>query len=293
MIASMTGFGRGTAQVGGTTATVEMRSVNNRFLDVSVRLPYRLAEREAEVQALAKQAFERGKINIHLQIEQEADAELPIRVNEEAARAYGALLEDLRQAAGIREPVRVEDVLRYSDVFTTEEETPETNEEAWDAVRAALEEAIDGLRDMRLEEGQALFEDLTQRLDALEAALAQVEVRAPLRVEEVRQRLRERLSELLGDDRLDPDRLEQEIVFLADRLDVTEEIVRLHSHLSLFREALASDVPVGRKLNFIVQEIHREVNTIGSKANDAEVARYAVEMKEEIEKIREQVQNVE
>ncbi len=293
MIASMTGFGRGSAQRDGVTATVEMRSVNNRFLDVAVRLPQLLAPREADVQALLKKVFERGRINVNVQVEKDLEADLPIRVNERAARAYGRLLEDLRRAAGIEAPVGLEHVVRYGDVFTTAEEDPETLARLWRVVEGALAEAVAQLRAMRLQEGAALQTDLAARADALEARLADVEARAPARVEEARQRLHERLADLLADQRIDPARLEQEIVLLADRLDVTEECVRLHSHLALFREALASDEPVGRKLNFLVQEIHREVNTISSKANDAQVAHVAVEMKEEVEKIREQIQNVE
>ncbi len=293
MIASMTGFGRGSAQEDGITATAEMRSVNNRYLDVAVRLPSALAARETDVQALLRQALERGRVNVTVQVEKDVEADLPIRVNEKAARAYGRLLEDLRRAAGIEAPVSLEHVVRYSEVFTAAEEDPAALERMWRAVEAALAEALAQMRRMRRQEGQALEADLAARLDALEDGLARVEARAPERVEEARLRLRERLNELLADQRVDPERLEQELTLLADRLDVTEECVRLRSHLDLFRQALAAAEPVGRKLNFLVQEIHREVNTISSKANDAQVAHVAVAMKEEVEKIREQVQNVE
>lgn len=293
MIASMTGFGRGSAQVGPITATVEMRSVNNRYIDVPVRLPASVADRETEVQNLLKQAFDRGRITVNVQVEKETEADLPIQVNERAARAYGRLLENLRQAAGIEDPVRIDHLTRYSDVFTTAEEDPEVTEQTWEAVQQALGEAIVQMRAMRQQEGAALQADLSERIAMLEQHLAEVETRAPHRVVDARARLRERLEELLQDDRLNPERLEQEIAYIADRLDITEECVRLHAHLNVFREALAADEPVGRKLNFLVQEIHREVNTIGSKANDAEVAHLAVTMKEEVEKIREQIQNVE
>jgi uncharacterized protein (TIGR00255 family) len=160
-------------------------------------------------------------------------------------------------------------------------------------VQQAIAEAIAQMQAMRLQEGAALQKDLIARIDGLDEQLAEVEARAPYRVSEARTRLRERLEDLLNDDRLNPDRLEQEIAYIADRLDITEECVRLHAHLSAFREALAAEEPVGRKLNFLVQEIHREVNTIGSKANDAEVAHLGVSMKEEVEKIREQIANIE
>ena len=292
MIASMTGFGRGTASAHGLAVTVELRSVNNRFLDVALRLPRSLAAHEADVQARLKQRFERGRINVSVQIEREAGAALPVAVNVPVARAYARLLEELREAAGLDAPVTLDQLLRYNDVLTTAEEADD-DETAWAVVAEALDAAAEALAVMRRQEGAALRADLEGRLDALEAALADVETRAPVRVEEARQRLHERLGEILGDDRLDPDRLELELVLAADRLDVTEECVRLRAHLAAFREALGSDEAVGRRLNFLTQEIHREVNTITSKANDPEIAHRAVGMKEEVEKIREQVQNVE
>ncbi|MFQ5570104.1 MAG: YicC/YloC family endoribonuclease [Rhodothermales bacterium] len=293
MISSMTGFGRGSAQRGGITATVEMRSVNNRFIDVVLRLPKDLVDHETDVQARIKQAFERGRINVQVEIEKETGAELPIQVNASAARAYLRLLEDLRHATGIEEPVQLEHLVRYSEVFTSAEADPETKEQMWEAVLAALDDAIAQMRTMRRQEGHALQTDLHARLDAIERELGRIEDRAPTRVQEAGERLKERLAELLTDDRIDEDRLTQEIAILADKLDINEECVRLHSHLQLFREALGRPEPVGRKLNFIMQEIHREVNTISSKANDVQIAHWAVSMKEEVEKIREQVQNVE
>ncbi len=293
MIASMTGFGRGGAEVAGASATVELRSVNNRFCEVSMRLPRSLAEHENDVQALIKQHFDRGRINVGVQVEAAVEKALGLQVDDNVTRAYARLLEDLRQAAGIEAPVQLEHLLTFTDIFTTEETADETVEHAWEAVLAALGEAIEALRTMRRQEGEALQADLEARLNTLETLLENVEARAPLRLDEARQRLHDRLADLLEVARLDHDRLEVEIVMLADRLDVTEECVRLRSHLQLFREALASEEAVGRKLNFLSQEINREVNTIGSKANDAEVAHLAVEMKEELEKIREQVQNVE
>ena len=293
MISSMTGFGRGSAQVGALTATVELRSVNNRYIDVSVRMPRTLSDHEADIQAHIKNAFDRGRIEVQVEVERIDDDALPIQVNTKAARAYGRLLDELRRAAGIEEPVRLEHLIRYNDVFIAAEEDPSTKEHTWQAVEAALLEAIAQMQKMRRQEGKALQLDLEARLNAIAETLQNVQSRAPDRVAESQQRLRDRLEELLRDDRVDEDRLVQEIAILADKLDINEECVRLNSHLDLFREALAGNEPVGRKFNFIVQEIHREVNTIGSKANDAHIAHLAVGMKEEVEKIREQIQNVE
>ena len=173
------------------------------------------------------------------------------------------------------------------------EESTETSEDLWQAIDKAMREAITNLKSMRQQEGLALQNDLEQRLNAIEEGLTHVELRAPERVVESRTRLQDRLQEIIEDDRIDRDRLELEITLLADRLDVTEECVRLRSHLQLFREALSDDQPVGRKLNFITQEINREINTIGSKANDTRMGHLVVDMKEELEKIREQIQNIE
>jgi uncharacterized protein (TIGR00255 family) len=296
MIASMTGFGRGRATVAGVSAVVELRSVNQRHLDVALRLPSTLAGREGALKQHLAAAFERGRITVNVQIEDDTDAAaFPLRVDPAAARHYRRLLDDLRAAADLDAPVTLDHLLHFSDVFTTDEADPDADAAAhlWPAVEAALGEAIGALRAMRLQEGEALLEDLRARIDTLGAFLVTVEARAPERVEEAQTRLRARLADLVDDEHLNPERLEAEIALLADKLDITEECVRLRSHLNLFRETLADDAPAGRKLKFIAQEIHREVNTITAKANDAAIAREGVRMKEEVEKIREQVQNVE
>lgn len=290
MIESMTGFGRGSAEVEGVVATVELRTVNNRFCEVSVHMPRELAEREADVQRLIKERVHRGKVHTRIQMEQPDQANLAVAVNAPLARGYADLLNTLRAAAGLSGEVQLEHLLTFQDVFTTAPK--EVPEGAWPAIEEALREALDALIAMRRQEGAAMQAELADRIDRMEGELESVETRAPLRVEAGRARLMERLEELFGDERVDEVRLAMEIAVLADRLDVTEESVRLRSHIALFREALDLEEPVGRKLNFLTQEMNREVNTIGSKANDAEIAHRAVQMKEELEKIREQVQNI-
>ncbi len=293
MIASMTGFGRGSARTDEIALTVELRSVNNRYCEVSARLPRQLAEYESGIQSLIKQSITRGRINAQFQLEN-ADANgLSVQVNGETVKAYTHLLEKLKQASGISEPITLSHLLSFPDVVLSVEESTEVNEKLWEAVKSALLIAIDDLKRMRLQEGEALKTDLEERLTLIEKGLNLVEERAPERITEARKRLVERLQEVFEDERVDRERLELEITLLADRLDVTEECVRLRSHLQLFSEALVSDEPVGRKLNFITQEINREINTIGSKSNDARVAHLVVDMKEELEKIREQIQNIE
>lgn len=289
---SMTGFGRGTAREGAADATVEVRTVNGRYAEATVRGLGDLAEHEAAVQSLVKDAIERGNATVHVTLATGA-ASGPLQVDTAAASALGALLRHAAEAAGLApESVTVADLLRAGDVLVPAPPDPAAAEAAWAAVRAALAEALTRLDAMRQAEGAALADDLGARLDALDALTAEVEARAPVRLEAARQRLRDRLTDLADVPDLDPGRLETEAVLLSDKLDVTEETVRLRSHLEQVREALAAPEPVGRRLNFLSQEIGREVNTIGSKANDAEITRLSVSMKEELEKIREQVQNV-
>jgi uncharacterized protein (TIGR00255 family) len=290
----MTGFGRGRATVDGTTANVELRSVNKRHHDVSLRIPDALADREGDIQTRLTEAFERGRFLVDIEVAADEEEALPIDLDTEKALAYKKLLERLSSAAQIQEPIRLEHLMQFDDLFVASEEARDVAaDEMWPAVEAALNEAIDALRSMRAQEGKALRTDLAARIDAIEDNLDAIEDRAPARVRERQERLQERLDELVADDRIDPDRLETEIALLADKLDVTEECVRLRSHLEMFREAMGADEPAGRKLKFITQEIHRESNTIGAKANDETISRCAVQIKEEIEKIREQISNVE
>jgi uncharacterized protein (TIGR00255 family) len=295
MLRSMTGFGRAAAVAGATEATVEVRSVNGRFAEVSVRGPRVVGAFEPAIQAGVKESLGRGSVTVGITIQRRGD-EAGLTVDVEAARQYARLLVELREAAGLtpaEAPVTLESLLRYPELITPDTDDDDAaRTEAWGAIEPALAEALDALDAMRVQEGRAIAEDLTQRIDLIEAALTQVEARAPVRVQEARTRLRERLEEILGDERINRDRLEIELALMADRLDVTEECVRLRSHLAQFRDALSATDAVGRRLNFLAQELNREANTIGSKANDAEISRLAVGMKEELERVREQVQNV-
>ncbi len=292
MIASMTGFGRGQAARDGFSATVELRSVNNRYLDVSVRLPRIAAAYEPEILAALRQAFSRGRITVQVDLKLPPEAGLLPRLNLDAARQYLSQLELLRAEAGLPDPIRLEHLLALPDLFERPE-LPEADDRIRQVLMEALAQAIEALQATRRQEGALLQDDLEARLEAIAHRLEAIEARAPQRLAEAREKLRARVQELLREDQLDPDRLEQEIVLLADRLDITEECVRLRAHLQHFREALQSEEPSGRRLNFLTQELHREANTINAKANDATIALLAVEIKEEIEKIREQIQNIE
>ena len=295
MLRSMTGFGRGTHRVGATEATVEVRSVNGRFAEVSVRGPRSLNAFDPAIQARCKDVLVRGNVTVNLTLQRGA-ADAGYRVDGKRAKAIARMMEELRSAAEIPtedSPITLDHLLRYPDVLTAAEGDRETEQsEAWAAVEPALEAALSGLDAMRVQEGKALANDLARRVLLIEEHLEAIEDRAPERVSEAQNKLRGRLGELLTDERLNPDRLETEIALLADKLDVTEECVRLRSHLAQFRDALNEEEAVGRRLNFLAQEFNREINTIGSKANDSEMAQRVIRMKEELEKVREQVQNV-
>ena len=300
MIHSMTGFGEGAAETDGTEARAELRSVNARHLDLKLRLPDVLRPRKSDAEALFKNRFARGRITANVELDDAAGGDaLPVQVNEDTAAAYGGLLRRLADAAKLDEDgdatLRLEHLLHFSDVLEHREEAAADadTDAAWAAARPALEEAAARLQSARRREGRALRNDLGDRLDAIADGLDALEERAPKRVAERRERLEERLGELFEDERVAADRLEAEIALVADKLDITEECVRLRSHLDQFRQALADEEPAGRRLKFLVQELHREANTIGAKANDPVVSRHAVTTREEVEKIREQIRNVE
>ena len=299
MTLSMTGFGQGTATTDApharVEASVEVRAVNGRGADVSVRAPRALAAHEAEIAGLVRERLGRGTATVSVTTEQ-ADADAAARVDTDAARAVAGVLRALRTAAGVtadEAPITLEMLVRPPDGLPrTLTHAAADDADAFPAVRAALARALDAFDAMRVAEGAALAADLRARLDALDALADAVDARAPARVAEARRRMQERLAEVLAGAPLDPQRVEQEVALLAERLDVAEETVRLRSHTAQARAALDGTEPAGRRLGFLAQEMLREVNTTGSKANDAAIAHLAVSMKETVEQIREQAANV-
>jgi uncharacterized protein (TIGR00255 family) len=292
MVTSMTGFGRGEAAEGGLTAVVEIRSVNSRFLEVSSRLPRSLSLRENEIKEILRQQIVRGKISVVVSVERNNGEVVPLRINASTARAYYRLLSDLKKALRLRETIKLEHLLQFSDILE-QEEGDSADEAEWEVVRRALESALVGFQEMRSQEGKELQADLTARIALLTQRLDEVEVLSRSQVPRERERLRERIRQLIENEKLDENRLELEIALLADRLDVTEECVRFRSHNKFFLEALKGKDAAGRRLNFLVQEMNREINTIGSKSSAQEIAHLVVGMKEELERIREQLQNIE
>lgn len=292
MIISMTGFGQGSAEVGGIKANVEISSVNSRYCEVYSRMPRTVQMYEPTIQNIVKKALERGKINLSIQIEDTTGETTVPPLAEGVVRAYTKRLMQIREVAGIDEPLKLDHLIRFTDIFAAREGTEESANATWQAIEQAVNQALSSINATRLQEGNALKEEFVLRAQNIHAALKHVEVRAPQRIEEARTKIIERIEQVINDERLDKDRLELEVAILVDKMDITEEIVRLKSHFTLFDDALNQTESSGRRLNFLVQELNREINTIGSKANDAEVTTHVIQMKEELEKIREQVQNI-
>lgn len=292
MLVSMTGYGSGTAVRNGIAITAEARSVNNRFFEFSTRLPRRYQTRESELKELVRLKVSRGKITLAVTRELPDSSAPTVQVNVEAARAYAALLRDLAAAVGLPDTVTLDTLMRSSELFLVDPDAQGDDSE-WEALREAVDGAVSALAAMRRDEGRVLTDDLRMRVGRLEAAVDRVESLSAGRVERERARLRERIAHLLPPEQTDPGRLEMEIAVLADKLDVTEELVRFRSHVSFFLSALDAEESEGRKLSFLLQEMNREANTIASKAYEAEIAHIVVGMKEELERIREQIQNIE
>lgn len=297
MIRSMTGFGESEVELPTGRLRVELRTVNHRYLNVNARLPNALARWEPEIREWLRAHFVRGHVNCTVRFERNetGPGSLGIRLDVERAANYVALLRELGERFGLPGEPDLGQVARFNDVFVREEVDPDEEPVSGDDLRAAIEEAAAATAVMRRDEGRRLQVDLDGRFAAIEESLDEIERMAPARLEAERDRLRTAVAELAGAVRVDPDRIAQEIALLAERWDVNEELVRFRSHLSLAREMMDSGGAegVGKRLSFLVQEMHREANTIGSKANHAGIAHRVVAIKEEVERLREQVENVE
>jgi uncharacterized protein (TIGR00255 family) len=288
----MTAFGRGEAEAEGYRFTVEVRSVNHRFCDIQVRLPRRYSHVEEEIRKRVAASFSRGRVEVGVVADEALEKAGHLTVDVELARTYARLLRNLQEELGLGGDLRLEVLLTFRDIFTIKEDE-ESKERSWRVLSTALDGAvIESLR-MRAEEGANIAADLSKRLQRLDELTEEIEVRAPFVVQEAKDRLRERIQVLLGEVPMDEGRLAQEAALLADRSDITEEVVRLRSHMQQFRDQLAADGPRGRQLEFLLQEMHREVNTVGSKADDPVICQRVIQVKTELERIREQVQNVE
>jgi len=290
---SMTGYGRGEAAKDGFKFTVELNSINRKQSDISINLPKELIELEPRIRDEINAHLSRGRINVVLAFHQsDAKAESPVELDMTLAKAYHRAIQKLQKEMKLNGPLTLDTILRAPGVMKLAETTVDA-EGVWPHVEAALRKAIGGLVKMREKEGKFLADDLAERLGLLAAGLEVIRQKAPEIATHYREQLHARIKEAGLDVSLDDERLVKEVVFFADRADISEEITRLSSHLKQFRDCLKSNEPVGRTLDFLAQEMGREINTIGSKANAAEISQQVVKMKAELEKIREQIQNIE
>ncbi|ANA39968.1 MULTISPECIES: YicC/YloC family endoribonuclease [Geobacter] len=292
MIKSMTGYGKSVVETDTGRTIVEIRSVNHRYGEVYVKMPRTLLAFENDVRKTVGDRLKRGKIEVFVQREEAVGGENLPSVNVPLAKSYRDAFEQLKRELDLTDPVTLPLILSQRDVLSAREE--DGNEDALRGeLLGAVRGAVEAMEAMRLREGEALLADLTARRRTLSDIIERIALRAPAMVAEYAARLRERLTQLLSGTTLDETRFAQEVALMADRSDITEELVRFRSHLVQFDDTLTLSEPVGRKLDFLMQEFNREVNTIGSKAGDADTAALVVELKAELEKIREQVQNIE
>lgn len=292
MIRSMTGYGSAEIEKNGHRLSAEIRSVNHRFCEVSMRGPKMVLAFEDQVRQVIAERFSRGKFNLSISWAGAGEQGDVLKLNEGVADRYFALMQTLRTRYGLHGDIDLRTLATLPDLFTWES-AHISDEETWDMLKRLIEKVCDSMNSMKDREGAALAADLDKRLDLIRTQLELVSERAPLRPQEAKDKMLARIKPLLDDVEMDPIRIAQEVAMLADRLDCTEECVRLSAHLDQFRHLIEGPELAGRKLNFLLQEMNREANTIGSKANDVSIAHAVIIMKEEVERIREQVQNVE
>jgi uncharacterized protein (TIGR00255 family) len=292
MVKSMTGFGRCEISEGTRKMTVEMKSVNHRYLDVNMKMPKKLNFFDASIRNLLKSYIQRGKVDLFITFEDTAETNFSLKYNQELAGEYLRYLQQMAEQFGLENDIRVSSLSRYPEVLSMEEVQVD-EEELWNLLEKALKGACEQFVETRIKEGANLKKDLLAKLDEMLENVEYISVRSPQIIGEYRKKLEDKVKELLEDVHIEESRLATDIRIFADKICVDEEIVRLKSHIEHTKATLESGGAVGRKLDFIAQEMNREANTILSKANDLEVSNHAIELKTEIEKVREQIQNIE
>jgi TIGR00255 family protein len=292
MIRSMTGFGRGDYQNDGKEFQVEIKTVNHRYSDIFIKMPRQIGYLEEKVREIVNKAVSRGKMDVFVTYNNFGEDSKSVMLDESLARTYINAVETLRDKFGLKDDISVSLISKYPDVLKVEQ-TEEDEEKIWAMLKVAVENALTSLVTMRENEGKGLKKDLLEKVAYIENALQDIIKRSPDVVKEYKSKLEARIKDMLEQQSIDENRLAMEVAIFADRSSIDEEIVRLGSHLKQVRETLDLQQPIGRKLDFLIQEMNREINTIGSKANDIGITKNVVDIKCEIEKMREQIQNVE
>jgi uncharacterized protein (TIGR00255 family) len=290
----MTGYGRAELETEEYNIIAEIKSVNHKYKKIYLHTSDKLSILEPKINEILKKGIGRGRVNYSLEIKSKVEQEVKVEVKENIVKEYIDSIKKLQNKFALAGELNVDLLLQFPEVLRVEE-IEENVEKLWPSIKHATEKALDKLTEMRRKEGEQLFSDFIHRLDKIEEIINGVEIRIPDMVAEYKSKLKDRIDELLADSEIAEDRLVSEVAIIADKSDVTEEIVRVKSHLEQFKETLnlETEKSVGRKLDFIAQEMHREINTIGSKVNDSEVSNYIIDLKSEVDKIREQVQNIE
>ncbi len=292
MLKSMTGYGRNEAIAGTKKITVEIKSVNHRFSDYNIKVPRQYGYLEDKMRRKISESVSRGKIDVYVCIETCGEADKVITLNRELAENYISALTEIKNTFGLKDDITVANIAAFPDVFRAETKRDD-EEELWRAVESVAAPAIDAFISMREREGGRIEADLRARIEYMKKLAAEIDERSPQTVEEYKEKLYLKIQELLEDKDIDDARILTEVAIFADKIAVNEETVRLYSHFDEFYDILDSGEPAGRRLDFLIQEINREVNTIGSKASDLDISKKVVTLKGEIEKLREQVQNIE
>lgn len=292
MLKSMTGYGRCENIIGSKKITAEIKSVNHRFSDYNIKVPRQYGFLEDKVRHLVSEYVSRGKIDVYISVESCTEADKTVSVNEELAANYVDILRSLCEKYDLKDDISVSTLAGFGDIFRAEPKRDD-EDEIWESVSITLKEAVAAFCSMRSREGERIEKDLRMRIDYMKSLASKVDERSPKTVEEYKNKLYTKIKEVLEDREPDDTRILTEVAIFADKIAVNEETVRLASHYDEFYSILDTDEPAGRKLDFLIQEINREVNTIGSKASDIEIAKIVVTLKGEIEKLREQIQNIE
>ena len=292
MIKSMTGYGRCEHIDENRKIVIDIRSVNHRYCDITVKVPRAYGYLEEKIKEFMSGEISRGKVEIFVYIENYTNDDKVITLDHVLSENYYNVLKELKETYNLKNEIGLSDLSRFSDIFITRQQE-EDKDKVWELVSSCLKTAVEDFVAMRLREGERLRANLAARAEAIQGMIAEIETRTPQSVAEYSQKLKDRMTELLGNFQIDESRLLTEVGIMADRVCIDEELVRLKSHFTELEKILALSEPVGRKLDFLVQEINRETNTIGSKANDFGIAKNVVEIKSEIEKLREQIQNIE
>ena len=292
MIVSMTGFGKASKNFKNQTINVELKSVNSKYLEIASRMPAILMDKEAEIKELIGKTISRGKIYLSVSVEKKSDNEINLKIQPDIIKEYYSLLNQIKKTINLKEEIKIEHLLKFSEIFKADDNDELKN--YWEDVRKVIQLGIKDLYIMKLREGKILGKDIVKRINLMEKRLSSVAKISNRNVKNAKKKINDKVFSLLSDKAIiDNNRLEFELVMLSDKMDITEEVIRAKSHLEYFKNNMKDTGLSGRRLNFLVQEINREINTIASKSSSSEISQAIVEMKEELEKVKEQLQNVE